>query len=299
MGGKRVAKEDETATRTPPLDRPGVPVRLWRTVRLAVRSVRGETRFLLALWRVNLLSALEYRTAFISQVVGMMLNNAAFLVFWALFFERFPSVSGWGMQDMLQLFGMTATGFGLGVVLFGNALNLADIIADNGLDAYLALPRPALLHVLASKSRLSGWGDVATGVLCFALTAHPGAAAWGRYAVAALASMTAFVSFLVVVASLTFWIGGASALSAQAIHAVLAFATYPLTIFDGTAKLMLMTVIPAAFIGAVPAEFVRGYSDRSLLQILAAAGVSLALAVVLFHRGLRRYESGGMAVSAD
>ena len=187
---------------------------------------------------------------------------------------------------------------GLGVVAFGNALSLADIIAGNGLDGYLALPRPVLLHVLAGRSRISGWGDIATGLVCFAATNTGGAAAWGRYAVAALASMTVFVSFLVAVASLTFWLGGASALSAQAIHAMLAFATYPLTIFDGAAKLMLLTVIPAAFIGAVPADFVRGYSDGALAQLLAAAVVSLTVAIVLFHRGLRRYESGGMAVTA-
>jgi ABC-2 type transport system permease protein len=260
-----------------------------------VATLRRELGFLLALWKVNLLAALEYRTAFLTQVAGMLLNNLAFLAFWALFFQRFPSVRGWELADMLRLFGMSATGFGVGVLAFGNVLSLADIIANNGLDAYLALPRPILLHVLAARSRTSGWGDIATGVLCFAMAGDTGPAAWARYAVAAAASATVFVSFLVLVASLTFWLGAASALSGQALHALLAFATYPMSIFDGGAKLLLLTVIPAAFVGAVPAEFVRGYSGRGLAQLVAAAGVSLALAVVAFHRGLRRYESGGMA----
>lgn len=267
-------------------------------LREAARRARSETRFVVALWRANLLAALEYRTAFVSQVLGMLLNNAAFLAFWVLFFERFQSVNGWGMRDMLQLYGMTATGFGLGVVMFGNALTLADVIAGNALDAYLVLPRPVLLHVLAGKSRISGWGDIATGVICYAMTGAGGLAGWGRYGLAALLAMAVFVSFLVSVASLSFWLGGASALSAQAIHALLAFATYPLSIFEGAAKWMLLTVIPAAFIGAVPAAFVRDYSGRTLLELAGAAAVSVALATVLFHRGLRRYESGGMAVSA-
>lgn len=269
-----------------------------RRLRESTLRARSEVRFVVALWRANLLAALEYRTAFVSQVLGMLLNNAAFLVFWVLFFERFPSVNGWGMRDMLELYGMTATGFGLGVVLFGNALTLADVIAGNGLDGYLVLPRPVLLHVLAGRSRISGWGDIATGVICYAMTGAGGLAGWGRYGLASLLAMTVFVSFLVIVASLSFWLGGASALSAQAVHALLAFATYPLSIFDGAAKWLLLTVIPAAFIGAVPAAFVRGYSARTLLELAAAAAVSLGLAVLLFHRGLRRYESGGMAVSA-
>lgn len=265
----------------------------------ALRRLRVELRFLAAMWRANLQSALEYRAAFVSQVLGMVLNNAAFLAFWVLFFDRFPSVGGWGLRDMLQLFGMTATGFGLGVVLFGNALSLADIIAANGLDAYLVLPRPVLLHVLAGRSRISGLGDIATGIACVAATggaAAGGVAMWGRFAVAAVLAMAVFVSFLVIVASLTFWLGGASALSAQAVHALLAFATYPLSIFDGLSKLLLLTVIPAAFIGAVPAAFVRNFTPGALAQLAAAALIGVVLAAVLFERGVRRYESGGMAV---
>ncbi|MBK8539360.1 MAG: ABC-2 family transporter protein [Ardenticatenia bacterium] len=260
-----------------------------------LRRIRVELSFLAALWKTNLLAALEYRASFISQVLGMLLNNAAFLAFWLLFFQRFPKVNGWGMRDMLGLYGMTATGFGLGVVLFGNALSLADIISQNGLDPYLSLPRPVLLHVLASGSRISGWGDILTGLLCMALLGPPDAAAWLRYGAAALVSMIVFISFLVLVASLTFWIGSASALSGSAINAILAFATYPMSIFDGSAKLILLTVIPAGFIGALPADFVRHYTGRGLAQLAAAALVFLALALIAFHRGLRHYESGGLA----
>lgn len=260
-----------------------------------LRRFRVETTFLAALWKTNLLAALEYRASFISQVLGMLLNNAAFLAFWLLFFQRFPEVNGWGMRDMLGLYGMTATGFGLGVVLFGNALSLADIIGQNGLDPYLSLPRPVLLHVLASGSRISGWGDILTGLLCMALLGPGDAAAWLRYGVASLASMAVFISFLVLVASLTFWIGSASALSGQAINAILAFATYPMSIFDGAAKLILLTVIPAAFVGAVPAAFVRQYTGSGLLQLAAAALIALLLATATFHRGLRHYESGGLS----
>lgn len=261
----------------------------------AWRRLHVELAFLGALWKTNLLSALEYRASFVSQVLGMLLNNVAFLAFWLLFFQRFPKVNGWGMRDMLGLYGMTATGFGLGVVLFGNALTLADIITQNGLDPYLSLPRPVLLHVLASGSRISGWGDIVTGLLCMLLLGPADAAAWLRYGVAALASMIVFISFLVLVASLTFWIGSASALSSQAINAILAFATYPMSIFDGSAKLILLTVIPAGFVGAVPAAFVRHYTGEGLAQLAAAALVALLLATATFHRGLRRYESGGLA----
>lgn len=261
----------------------------------ALRRLRVEAGFLLALWKANLLSAMEYRASFLTQVFGMLLNNAAFLAFWALFFQRFPEVNGWGMTDMLSLYGMTATGFGLGVIAFGNCLTLADIIAHNGLDPYLSLPRPVLLHVLASSSRISGWGDLLTGLICLLAGGSVDLGTALRYGLASLASMTVFVGFLVLVASLGFWLGSATALSGQAIHAILAFATYPLSVFDGWSKLLLYTVIPAAFVGAVPAEVVRGVEGGSLGLLLLAAASTAGLAAGAFHLGLRRYESGGMA----
>ena len=131
--------------------------------------MRRELTFLVALWKANLLSAMEYRVAFLSQVAGMMLNNAIYFVFWLIFFDRFKEVQGWGLNNMLLLFGLVATGFGLAVYLFGNVLRLADVIAGGRLDYYLSLPRPVLLHVLASGSRPSGLGDVLYGLISFAL----------------------------------------------------------------------------------------------------------------------------------
>ncbi len=86
--------------------------------------------------------------------------------------------------------------------------------------------------------------------------------------------------------------GSTSLLTVQATNAIITFSLYPITVFDGTAKFLLFTIIPAAFVGAVPAEFVRSFSWSSLVQLLVAAIVLLVLAVTAFYWGLRRYESG-------
>tara|TARA_B100001123_G_scaffold280134_1_gene312094 strand:- start:493 stop:744 length:252 start_codon:yes stop_codon:yes gene_type:complete len=75
-------------------------------------------------------------------------------------------------------------------------------------------------------------------------------------------------------------------------NAVIIFALYPLHLFDGTAKLLLFTVIPAAFVGAVPAEFVTEFTWRNFLMLLGATLGFCFLAYAALHLGLRRYESG-------
>ncbi|MEZ4636838.1 MAG: ABC-2 family transporter protein [Caldilineaceae bacterium] len=252
--------------------------------------------FLLALWKVNLLSILEYRVAFLTQMLGMIFNNAVYFVFWIIFFDRFEQVNGWGIDEMYFLFAVVAVGFGLGAYLFGNVLHLANIVVTGQLDYYLSLPKPVLLHVLASRSIASGVGDFVYGLLSFGVgVAVIGGVDVGmiaRFVLASLLATLIFVSFLVLVQSLAFWIGNANLLLNNALSAIITFSLYPITLFDGSAKLLLFTLIPAAFVGAVPAQIVRQFEWPSALQMLAAAAIFFGLAMVVFHRGLRRYESG-------
>jgi ABC-2 type transport system permease protein len=251
-----------------------------------------ELHFLAALWQANLLAAMEYRVAFLTQVLGMMLNNTLYFAFWVLFFDRFQEVRGWRLQEMLLLFAVVTVGFGLASVLFGNAMSLSEVIAQGRLDYYLSLPRPVLLHVLASSSILSGVGDFLYGLVSFALAGEFSLGAMGRFALGSLLAMVIFLSVLVLVHSSAFWLGNAGLLAHQVMNVMITFAIYPITLFDGTAKLLLFTLLPAAFLGAVPAELVRAFSWGNFVQLVGAALIFLGLALWVFHRGLRHYESG-------
>jgi ABC-2 type transport system permease protein len=254
--------------------------------------MRRKLIFLFALWKANLLSAMEYRLAFISQVLGMVLNDGVYFIFWVIFFSKFKEVRGWVLNDMFLMFGIVAAGFGLATYLFGNSLNLADLISQGQLDYYLSLPQPVLLHVIASRSVASGFGDFTYGVISFFMAGYFTLEAFGRFVLGVLISTVVCLSFFILVQSLAFWTGNAQMLSSQAVNALISFASYPITLFDGTAKLLLFTLIPAAFLGGVPAEFVRSASWESLLLLITGGGIFLGLALFTFHRGLRRYESG-------
>src|SRR5512136_635573 len=89
----------------------------------------------------------------------MILNDGVYFLVWIIFFDRFKDIRGWQLVDMFMVFGISAGAYGLASILFGNAFNLGDIIVNGCLDYYLSLPRPTLLHVLASRTIPSGFGD--------------------------------------------------------------------------------------------------------------------------------------------
>ncbi len=92
-------------------------------------SLARATRHFAHYIRFNLRAGMEYKTSFVVQVFGMILNNSAFIFFWLILFDRLgKSINGYGFTQVMFLWALAAVGFGLSVVLFGNANKLSGII---------------------------------------------------------------------------------------------------------------------------------------------------------------------------
>jgi ABC-2 type transport system permease protein len=255
--------------------------------------MKSELLFLRDLMMLNLASAMEYRASFISQIVGMFLNNGIYFIFWLIFFDKFGTVRGYQIDDIYLLFAIVALGYGLAYMFAANTgPNLAYLIAQGRLDYYLVLPRRLLPHVIFSRMSVSTIGDVTFGLVAYLFTGRFHPVEIGLFFVTAVLGGLVLVAFSVVMGSLAFFLGNAQQLSQQATGAVVTFALYPHTLFSGGARLLLFTLLPAGFIGAVPVEVVKGRDLTLLAVLLLAAGVSWGVATAVFYLGLRRYESG-------
>jgi ABC-2 type transport system permease protein len=263
------------------------------------RRPASLARFLGAYLAANVQAALEYRAAFLWQVLAMLINDAVWLAFWLAYFSRYPLVQGWGRDDIVMMWAVVGAGFGLGATVAGNSPRLARLIADGQLDFYLALPRPVLTHLLVSRMELTAPGDILFGVAVFGWLVGPSAQQWLLFFVFTATTACVFVSFTVIVHSLAFWIGQAEGLAGQLSAALISFSTYPTVIFQGPVKLLLFTLIPAGFIAYVPVQVLRRFSWGPFLGVL---GFSLAIAIAarwIFRAGLRRYESGNLMVTRE
>jgi len=103
-----------------------------------------------------------------------------------------------------------------------------------------------------------------------------------------------FVGFSVLSGSLGFFLGNSATLTEQWRMAMITLSTYPATLFGGTAKLLLYTLVPAAFVTYLPIVALR---DLSLVDAALAVAGSLGLLLLsagVFYAGLRRYESGNL-----
>lgn len=249
-------------------------------------------RFLRALLWTNLKASFALRGAFWLQVVFMTLNDLVWLAMWWVFFARFPEVGGWQLADFMVLHGVLAGGYGLVVVLAGGVRELARTIEEGDLDVFLTQPKPPLLHVVSSKTRSSGWGDLAYGVLAIALSGRAGADALVPAVTGCLCCAVVFLSTGILVHSLAFWLGPVQTVARQSWEFLIIFAGYPDSIFSGAIRVLLFTLVPAAFVSWFPASLVREFSWPGLGMAVGGAFLYGSLALLVFHRGLVRYASG-------
>jgi len=259
-----------------------------------VRDLSSYVRLAAAYVRLNLDAQLEYRGAFISQIVAMFLNDCVWVIFWTLFFSRFPVLRGWGVRDVITVWAIAAAGFGLAHGIFGNAVELPKIIANGQLDVWMLYPRALLPHLLLGRMSAAAWGDALFGYLVYVFYVRPDVPHFALFVGMTLSVAVLFVAFGVITGSVAFFVGNSSTFAEQWRMAMLTFSTYPATLFTGVVKLLLFTIVPAGFVTYLPIEALRNLSlvDAGL-AVAGAAGI-LSVSVLVFYVGLRRYESGNL-----
>src|SRR5208337_2778117 len=257
-------------------------------------GARGFVEFVLAYVKTNVQAAMEYRASFLFQAIGMVVNDFAWLVFWAIIFSRFPAINGFTFNTILLLFSFTTMSFGIASFFFGNWQHLAKVIIRGQLDYYLTLPKPSLLHVLISRSDFSGIGDFVFGLVLALLALTPTLLNVALFLALIVTSTIILVSIGSIFGSLTFFIGGTGDFQDFMIGSVISFTMYPFSIFDSYARVLMLTVIPVGFIAGVPVMLLQSFNAALLLYVVVAAAASVVAAILVFKAGLRRYESGNL-----
>src|SRR5258706_2396106 len=169
-----------------------------------MRKMRDLAGLMIAYVRLNLNAQLEYRAAFASQVVGMFINDAVWVVYGVVFFTRFPVLRGWNVKDVITVWSLTAAGFGLAFALCGNAWNLARMITQGQLDAWMLYPRPLLPHLLVGRMSTTAWGDALFGYIVYILFVQPDVLHLILFTALSLSVAILFVGFSVFIGSLSF-----------------------------------------------------------------------------------------------
>lgn len=262
--------------------------------------LRKYLRFLAVTFTVNLQSAMAYRANFLIQILGMMLNNAAFALFWHFLIQRTGPIAGYGFEDVMFIWAISSCSFGIAHVLAGNAGEISRIIREGELDTFLLQPKDVWLHVLVSRTVVSAWGDIIYGWIVIALLPGLDPARILLFALLSLSGAAVMAASIALVQSLSFFVGSTEAFARAFFESLLSFSLYPDKIFATEIRWLFYSLIPAGAISFLPRSiwFAQGESAWwAGLALAATVAAWIGASYLLFRIGLRRYESGNRIVT--
>jgi ABC-2 type transport system permease protein len=240
----------------------------------------------------SLLGAMEYKFSFISRILGMLINDILLISIWTIFFARFPTVNGWTYIDTMQVMAISVTSFSLVHIIVPGTNRLSEEITKGNLDYYLTFPQSVLWHVIVMGIDISTIGDLLFGI--FLVAWYVPVSGIPLFLVAIISATLIMFAVLLIYHSLTFYLGKFEEAAAQGQEAILSTGMYPQTAFKGVLKIALMTVVPAFFVNTLPQRMFANFTWSDLGFLLAVVVLLNTIAITLFYRGLKRYESGNM-----
>jgi ABC-2 type transport system permease protein len=249
-------------------------------------------------------SQLQYRTSVALQLVAVFIATFLDFVVILVLFDQVPALSGWTLEEVAFLYGISAIAFALCDVAVGHLDLLSRMIREGTFDLVLVRPLGSLFQVAASDFALRRFGKLAQGTLVLGIAVARLDVDWtaGRVAMTVLAVVTGTVIFAAVwiaLATVAFWI-------VDSIEFVNAFTyggsyltQYPVSLFGPWVRRLLAFVVPMAFVCYFPALYVLDKPDELGLPHWLRFGSPVVAAVTILVAGfawrtaVRHYRSAG------
>lgn len=261
-------------------------LRVPSSVRLYRRSLGAHVR-----------ATLEYHADFWIMVLAGLIGPAVGMAFLGAVFAQVPQLNGWRLAEVVLLYGLVTVTDGLAGILFDGVWQIGQLVNRGGLDYLLVRPYPVVLQVMSAQVGFSGVGGVMIGTAMTGWALTHVDVAWTPLTV--LVSVVLFTSALAIRVAITlasnavsFWAKGPSTLFAVAVHHLGELTRYPVTVYGVALRVLVTAVVPFAFVAFFPARWLL-HGDRVGLLGPLVATACLGLALLMFRRGLRRYESAG------
>jgi len=261
-------------------------------------NLKKHLKIFACYFKLNFASALEYRASFFSQAFGMALSNSSFIFFWWVAFGQIGGrIADYTFDDVLFIWAVTSTGYGLSTVVFANASRITQLIVTGELDTFLLQPCNILLNVLCARTSLAAYGDFIYGfVIMFIFYAGNGAA-WLWFFFGVVLYGLILTAIVLTAHTLSFYLGDATVIGGMATEFAINFSLYPEKIYAPAVRAVMYSLIPVAVAVHLPLRLLGGFSAVQLLAAVGGAGLYCVLACRFFYLGLKRYESGNAIVT--
>ncbi len=260
----------------------------------------------------DLKKLMEYKVDFLLGAFGFLLGQAVQIFCLGIIFNTIPAlcyavngtvVDSWTFNEVLFIYGFSLIPKGIDHLFFDNLWGMGYWIVDKGdFDKYLTRPINSWFYILCEKFCVDALGEIIVGIslLVYSTLSMPaetlGNINWLRIlpviAVIPFAVMI-FTSIKTATAAISFWTKRSGHVTHMC-YMTNEFAKYPVKIYNKVVKTAITYILPFALTAYYPAIYIlRGESFWSLPVTIVISVALLLISQLIWHRGLRAYESAG------
>lgn len=259
-------------------------------------EAKNQIKVMFLSLKYNIMKQMTNKVTFITNIVFMILNNASFIIQWLILFSLKEEIGGYTIKEVILLWGIAASVFGIAHILFNKAFELSDLIINGKLDTFLVQPKNVFLSVITSDTSISAIGDLIYGYIClflYGITINN----FILFTIFTITGGIILAAFVSIIGSISFWIVKGDILVDTLNNMMVSFATYPGTIFKNAIRVILYTVIPVGIANYMPVDTIINFSFMNFVYIIAFTIAIVILAFYIFNTGLKRYSSSNLMSS--
>ena len=223
------------------------------------------------------------------------------LVFWQTVFSYSGSINGWSIGQVLMLQGFYCVFILFYYTFFVFADRISDRIMSGELDRVLTKPANEMVLMMLEGLWFSAVNLFNAGVyITLAISLGVSVSIFNFLLGILMALLAAIVVGLIMVSIgiLTFWTGKTDSVMNILWDFVDDMKAYPSTIFPMAMQMVLVFVVPVAFMQTYPVLFTTGSIDlaffsAAILTEVAMAMIWAGICFFMWKKGLKRYSSYG------
>lgn len=231
---------------------------------------------------------------------GFLVSQGAGIAFLYLVFEQIPSMKDWSLEQMLFIYGFAQIPRGIDHLFTDNLWMVSwQMVIQGTFDKYMLRPMNVFFQIVCEKFQPDAFGELLIGFILVIRAIGMGIVEVTPmkvlfFFVSVLAGAVIYTAVKLFFAATAFWLKDSLPFLTTA-YEMADFAKYPIEIYAKPIQIILMTILPFAFVAYIPATFFL--VNRNVLTTIGAECVIAVLfwllSYALFQKGLTCYESAG------
>lgn len=265
----------------------------------------GEIRIAMQSLKMSIHGRLQYRVDSLVATLAVFVREATNIIVIYLALLKFDQINSWNINEMLFLFSILFLTYAIVVALFADLRDFSCMIREGRFDRLLVRPRDLLFQLILNNADvLATAGHGTLGVLLFVISAGRVGITWdvptiAYYLGAIIGGVLIQGGIFIFFSALSFYFVETGSIREIFYWNMRKFAGYPISIYNKFIQMLMIYVVPFAFVNYFPAQYLLRKEDMALyneayMYIAPLVGVVLYVLAYLFWRiSVRRYTSTG------